>query len=46
MRVRKGPPAHPGSILRNHHLDPIIYDSNGFGKCLRDFREDSIKDCE
>jgi addiction module HigA family antidote len=23
MRVRKGPPAHPGSILRNHHLDPL-----------------------
>jgi addiction module HigA family antidote len=23
MRVRKRPPAHPGLILRNHHLDPL-----------------------
>jgi addiction module HigA family antidote len=23
MRTRKRPPAHPGRILRNHHLDPL-----------------------
>jgi addiction module HigA family antidote len=23
MRTKKRPPAHPGRILRNHHLDPL-----------------------
>lgn len=34
MRARKRPPAHPGRILRNHHLDPLSMKVTELAKVL------------
>ena len=33
-RVRKRPPAHPGRIIRNHHLEPLSITITGLAKSL------------
>ena len=35
MRTRKRPPAHPGRILRNHHLDPLSMTITDLADILR-----------
>lgn len=43
QRMRQKPPAHPGRIIRNHHLEPLSISITDFAKILGVSRKTASK---